>query len=219
MKTQFAARVLGFAVGWAMGLLAINAGAADKAAMERAQKEALEHADKIEKLSKPGGKPAAKDPMSELPTGDPCALIKDTEVRKIYPKASAGKPERTREKYGIVACVWDYPTGKFVVQLMKAEPKTAVDEARGLIDGVVDPLKPGAGKAVRLETIHGVGDEAGAVVEQKDEKRGILNDAAYIITQRGERQIWIMDSELARGDRAKALKTLEEWGKAAVGRL
>lgn len=222
MSKHFERGILAFMVGSALGLTCLTAAAdpaADKAANERALKEARELADNIESVTQPGGKVDAKDSMSELPKGDPCALIKDAEVRKIYPKASSGMPERTREKYGILACMWDHPTGKFIVQLMKAEPKTAVVEARGIIVGFVDSLQADAEKAVRLETMRGVGDEAAAVVEQKDEKRSILGDAAYIVTQRGERQIWIMAPDLARGDRTKALKILEEWAKAAVGRL
>ncbi|MFM9888547.1 MAG: hypothetical protein ACKVQT_36455, partial [Burkholderiales bacterium] len=72
---------------------------------------------------------------------------------------------------------------------------------------------------VRYETIKGVGDEAIALVEPADPKRGILTDSAYLITQRGDQQAMLFSSTLAKRDRAEALKKLEELGKAAAGRL
>ncbi len=210
----------------AIGLLFLSyAVAADKSANERAFDEARELADKIKAMTNPGAKNAEKGATGasaeagKLPKGDPCKLLADTEVRKVFPKASTAKPERTREKYGIAACLWEHPAGRFAVQLTNADPKSTAEEARGLAIGFVDPLKSGAARNVRFEKIAGVGDEAMAVVEQQDEKKGILSDAAYLITQRGDRQVMIIAVDLARGDRAVALKALADLGRAAVGRL
>lgn len=155
-----------------------------------------------------------------LPKGDPCRLLTDGEVRKFYPKASAGQRERTREKYGIVACVWDHPVGKLVAQVtLGAKPGSSMEEAQGIAIGFLDPLKPASRKAVRYEKVVGVGDEAVGVVERSDEKQGVLNDAAYLYTQRGDQQLLIIAVDLARGDRSAALKTLQEIGRIAAGRL
>lgn len=194
-------------------LFSVGATAAGKSANDRAFDEARELADKIKGATNPGA------PAEKLPKGDPCKLVTDAEVRRAYPKASSAKPERTREKYGIAACTWEHPAGRFVVQLTNADPKSTSDEARGLSIGFVDPLKSGAARNIRLEKITDVGEEAVAVVEQQDEKKGILSDAAYLITQRGDRQVLIMAMDLARGDRAVALKTLADFGRAAAGRL
>ena len=199
--------------------------AAGKGANERAFDEARELADKIKGVTNPGAKNAEKaaagagTSVEKLPKGDPCKLLTDAEVRKVFPKASTAKPERTREKYGIAACLWEHPAGRFAVQLMHADPKSTVEEARGLAIGFVDPLKPGAARNLRFEKIADVGEEAVAVVEQQDEKKGILADAAYLITQRGDRQIMILAMDLARADRAVALRTLADFGRAAAGRL
>lgn len=100
-----------------------------------------------------------------------------------------------------------------------AKPGSSGDEAEGIAIGFVDPLKPAARKQIRFERIDGVGSEAAAVVEQADEKRGILSDAAYLYTQRGDVQLMVIAVDLARGDRTAALKTLREIGRVAVGRL
>ena len=203
-------------------LASANLIAAGNSANEQAAEKARELADKIQEASKPAGKASAtatSNANDSLPKGNPCALLTDAEVRKVYPKASGPKPERTREKYGILACIWEHPTGKLLVQLTRADPMTAQAEARGLILGFVDPLKKGAANVVRVETIRGVGDEAAAIIETQDGKRGILNDVAYLYAQRGDRQIMISATDLASGDRALGLKTLEALGRAAIGRL
>ena len=205
------------------GLGTMQMAAADTAANERAAKEARELADKIRGVTNSGAKPpsteTANGGTNVLPKGDPCVMLRDTEVRKVFPKAANAKPERSREKYGITACTGNHPSGTLVVQVTKAKPRTVTAEARGLVAGFVSPLKQGAARAVRLEMIPGVGDEAVAVVERKDDKVGILADAAYVITQRGDRQVTIIAADLALGDRAVAVKTLEELGRMAVGRL
>jgi hypothetical protein len=116
--------------------------------------------------------------------------------------------------------VWDHPAGKLVLQLtVGAKPGSSREEAEGIAFGFVDPLKPAARKQIRFEKIDGVGSEAVAVVEQADEKRGILSDAAYLYTQRGDVQLMVMAVDLARGDRTAALKAMREIGKVAAARL
>lgn len=203
-------------IGFA-GLLSCCIGTAT-AAEKAAYDQARELADKLKAGSKGSAKPAAET-ASKLPKADPCKLLTDAEVRKVFTDAKPGQRERTREQYGITACLWDYPGGKFAVQLTNAKPGTVDNEIRGMSLGFVDPLKPAARKAVRYETIRGVGDQAMAIVEPADEKRGILTDSAYLITQRGDQQAMLTSTTLAKRDRAAALKTLEELGKTAVSRL
>ena len=118
---------------------------------------------------------------------DPCALLTDAEARQHFPKAKAAERERTREKYGITACLWDHPAGRLVLQLtLGAKPGSSTEEAQGLALGFVDPLKRRAGQEIRYEKIDGEGGEAVAVVEKADKARGILSDAAYLYTQRGD---------------------------------
>ncbi|MET0509685.1 MAG: hypothetical protein ABWZ78_16140 [Burkholderiaceae bacterium] len=201
-------------VGAVVGSSAVRA--ADKPAFDAAR----ELADKITAQTKGASGAPKADSGDELPKVDPCSLLSAGEVRKFYPKAAAGVRERTREKYGIVACTWDHPAGTLVTQVtLGAKPGSAGEEARGIAFGFVDPLKPGAGKSIRYEAIAGVGDEAVAVVEKQDEKQGILSPAAYLYTQRGDRQLAIIAVDLARGDRVSALRTLQDIGKAAAARL
>lgn len=164
--------------------------------------------------------PGAAQAGEPLPKVDPCSLLTTADVHQVYPKASAGERERTREKYGIVACVWNHPAGKLVTQVtLGATRGSSADEAKGLAIGFVDPLKPGAEKALRTETLPGIGDEAVAVVEKEDSARGILAPAAYLYTQRGDRQLAIFAVDLANGDRTAALDTLGRLGRLAAGRL
>lgn len=180
---------------------------------------ARELADKIQRMSQGNGA-AAKAPEEPLPKVDPCTLLTHAEARQHFPKAKAAERERTREKYGITACLWDHPAGRLVIQLtLGAKPGSSNEEAQGLAIGFVDPLKRGADREIRYERIDGVGAEAVAVVEKSDKARGILSDAAYLYTQRGDVQLLVAAVDLARGDRTAALKTLRELGKLAAGRL
>lgn len=202
------------ALAWCVALalpgVALAQAAGGTAKGDAAAREARELADKLR------GPSAQAEP---LPKGDPCALLADADVRRHFPKASAPQRERTREKYGITACMWEHPAGRLVVQLTIADPGTVGDEVRGLVAGFVDPLMRDASKAVRIEKLAGVGADAWGVVERADAKRGILSDVAYMITERGERQLMIGAVDLARGDRAAALKALEDLGRTARGRM
>jgi len=174
-------------------------------------------------------KPAAPAPTSTTaaapaaaaaPAGDdPCRLLTDAEVRAVFPGAKAGVRETSREKYGIRACVWATPGSSFALQRWTAKPGTVDTEIRGLALGFIDPLNAAANTSVRYDTVPGLGDQAKALVEVQDEKRGILADAAILITQRGDQLIELQSQALARGDRAAALQALTTLGRAAAARL
>ena len=81
------------------------------------------------------------------------------------------------------------------------------------------PLTPDAAKHVRYETMTDVADQARAIVEPKDDTKGILTDSAILLAQRKGLQLTLMSTELAKRDRAAALNALEELGRAAGKRL
>jgi len=154
------------------------------------------------------------------PAGDdPCRLLTDAEVRRSFPGARAGQPETSREKYGIRACVWQTERGSFALQRWTAKAGTVDNEIRGLSLGFVDPLNPAARQAVRFEPLSGIGEQAMAVVETRDDARGILTDVAMLVTQRGDQLIELHSQDLARGDRAAALQTLSALARSAASRL
>ena len=80
-------------------------------------------------------------------------------------------------------------------------------------------LDQGAPRHVRYEALTGIGDGAMAVVERIDKAQGFISDAAYLVVRRGNRQIVLMAPALAWGERADALKVLEELGRAVASRL
>ena len=151
-----------------------------------------------------------------LPAADPCALLTDAEVRKVFPDAKAGERDRSTDEFGIASCVWKHPGGRFALQVQTSEPGTVKNEIEGLAGGATDM---GADRNLRYETLSDVGDQAMAVVERADEARGILQDIAVLIAQRGDLQVNLMSSDLASRERAEALQTLAKLGRAAVQRL
>jgi hypothetical protein len=74
---------------------------------------------------------------------------------------------------------------------------------------------------MRYEVLTGVGlgNEAVAYVEARDEKRGIVTDGAMLTLHRGERTLWLTSPVLPARDRAAALKTFEALGRIAAKRL
>ncbi|MEP7243257.1 MAG: hypothetical protein ABI885_06175 [Gammaproteobacteria bacterium] len=157
-------------------------------------------------------------PTGPAPEGT-CNLLKTSEVRAVFPTAKPGEPERTREKYGISACVWKTDTGMFVAQTWKSVGASAIDEAQGLMLGNLDPLKPGAQNNVRYEPIQGVGEQAVAVIETQDPQRAILSDLTLLVAQRGDHILVLIAPDLTHGDRAKALASLKSLGASAAQRL
>lgn len=148
-----------------------------------------------------------------------CRLLTNAEVRAVFPAAGRGEPERTREKYGISACVWSGDFGRAGLQTWKAEGRSADDEARGMAAGFIDPLSRAAAGNVRYETVHGVGEQAVAVVETADPQRGILSDVAMMMVRKDDQIIMLIADDLARRDRAQAVAALGSLGAAAAGRL
>lgn len=158
--------------------------------------------------------------MQSVRTDDPCALLIDDEVSKAFPGAASGKRNRTLDSHGILTCMWDTPTDRFVVQVFDAKSGSVEEELRGRMSGSIDPTMAGADSHVRYETIGGIGDAAALVLEKADPKSGILADTAVMVTQRGDRRaVLFTGSSLAADDRAAAIKTLETLGKHVAERL
>lgn len=152
------------------------------------------------------------------PTDDPCALVTDTEVRKVLGDSAAGKRDHKLDKYGIATCTWDASHNTFVVQIFKAKGSVA-EELRSRMSGSVDPLKPGAADRVKYETLAGVGDETMLVAEKANAEQGVLADTAVLVTRRGERMAVLFTNPLVKGDRAASMKALETLGRSAAPRL
>ena len=162
--------------------------------------------------------PVVTPAAPKLPAGDPCKLLTDAEVGQVFPGAKIGKRERN-EDLGFVACTWNSPGGYLRVQIFNREPNISIEEEIELYTvGFVGSFNPEALRAVRLETVKNVGDHALAAVERADAPR-IIQDAAVIVVQRGQRTIYISSTQLAKRERIPALKALEELGRAAANRL
>jgi uncharacterized protein DUF3558 len=159
--------------------------------------------------------PAAAAPLE---ADSPCRLLTDAEVRAVFPGAKPGAPERSREEYGIKACEWDTDTDRFVVQVWTAKGSVD-DEIRGLASGFVEPFNAGAQNNIRYETIAGVGEQAMAVVETQDQKRGILSDAALLVAKHGNQILELQSQQLPHRARATALQALTTLGHEAVARM
>jgi hypothetical protein len=150
--------------------------------------------------------------------GDPCAILTNSEVRKAFADAKAGKRDHSLDKYEIATCGWDTPTNIVVAQLFKAEG-SAEDEVRSRALGVIDPLKQHAGDKFRYEKVAGAGDESTVIAESGDQANGIFNDIAVIAVRKGEQMVVIFNHSLIDGDRDATLKALTALGKSAAARL
>jgi hypothetical protein len=147
-------------------------------------------------------------------------LLVDAEVSRAFPGAASGKRNRSLDGNGILTCMWDTPTDRFVVQVFDAKSGSVEGELRSRMSGSIDPTMASAGGRVRYERIGGIGDEAMLVLEKADPKVGILADTAVMVTQRGGRRaVLFTGSSLAAGDRASALETLETLGRHVAERL
>lgn len=177
----------------------------------------------------PSDKPASESASSPVaikkptaPAGDPCKLLTTGELRKVFPDIKAGERDRSTEDYGATSCVWRDADGArtLILQRMNAEPEGVKPWLQlYLLGGWEDLSKPSPEKAARFETIKGIGDEAMAVVETADEKRGIPGNVAMLAAQKGDDMIGLASPDLARRERGAAIKALENLGKAAVKRL
>ncbi len=64
-----------------------------------------------------------------------------------------------------------------------------------------------------------MGDQAIAIVERADKTKGFMQNGAVLVVRRGTRQVSALSTDLARRDRAEALKVFEDLGKAIARRL
>jgi hypothetical protein len=157
-------------------------------------------------------------PAIEAQGEGPCGLLTTAEVQRTFPASKPGRFDRSMEKYGLLRCVWDYPGGSLLI-IAGEENDTPKEEAKGLTPAFLDPLRADAERHVRYEVLAGVGDQAVAVIEREDKAKGFMTSAAILVVQRGKRQVSVMSGELARRDRAEALRALTEIGKAIAKRL
>ena len=150
-----------------------------------------------------------------------CRLLTSSEVDAVFAGAKKGEVDNSRQQYGISACIWSTERGTFVAQFWTSTGgTTAKDEARGLMLGALDPLKGQAARNnVRYEAVQGVGEQAVAVLETQDDQRGVLNDFAMLVAQRGDHILVLIAPELARSERGKALTQLQALGQSAANRL
>lgn len=171
---------------------------------------------------------AAADTASDapLPTGtggkvaSACALLTRGELDDVVGGVGDPEPDDTKQQYDIAACEFPTDKNRVFLQRWKLEGSSAKEEASGLLLGALDPLK---GKelrdSVKIEPLPGVGEDAVAVIERKDEARGVLDDIATLVARRGDQWVVLLVPELAAGDRAKAIEALTSLGKTAAGRL
>jgi hypothetical protein len=157
-------------------------------------------------------------PAVDAQGGDPCALLTTASVQQAFPGAAAGTPDRDLEKHGILRCTWKHPAGTLVL-VASDEDETAKDGAEGLTMAFLDPLRDDAGARVRYETLPGVGDQAVVVLEREDKAKGFMRDGAILVVQRGKHQVALLSNDLARRERAEALRVFTELGKAIAKRL
>lgn len=161
-------------------------------------------------------------PVVKVPDGDPCQLLTDAEVRQVFPDAKSGQRERKDDgPLSFGACKWSSPksAGVLYVQIFNRKPNESIESEIGLytMNFITVPDFELA-RIVRLEKVNNVGERALAAVEQADAQRH-LQDGAVIVFDRGERTIYIVAPQLARRERAAALKVLEELGRAVAKRL
>ena len=154
------------------------------------------------------------------PSGSPCRLLQMGEVESVFSGAKDGEVDNSRQQYGISACIWPTARNRFAAQYWSSVGASARDEASGLMLAAIDPLKgPSARNNIRYEEIAGVGEEAVAIVEPKDESRGVLDDVAVLVARRGDHILVLTAPELVRSERTQALRELQALGKSAVERL
>lgn len=158
----------------------------------------------------------------KVPSGDPCTVVPLADVQKAFSGAKPGARSSRLEKEGLTECEWKDGGGVvvFVVQEFYGSD-TAMQEAQGMAFGFVDGSKPGAAGSLRYETLTavGLGNEAVAFVEARDDKRGIRSGGAMLALHRGGRTLFLTSPVLQARDRATALKTLEVLGRIAAKRL
>lgn len=159
---------------------------------------------------------------TKVPSGDPCTVLPLSEVQKAFPGAKAGVRSTRIEKYGLTECEWKDRAGVVVFGVQEFYGNSsAMEEAKGMAMGFLDPSSPGAARNLRYETLAsvGLGNDAVAIVEARDAKRGIMTDGATLVLHRGPRTLFLTSPVLQARDRAGALKTFEALGRIAAKRL
>lgn len=154
---------------------------------------------------------------------NPCTLLTTADVQQSFPGTSAkpGELDRDQEKLGILKCIWSTPpTGRLFVFTGDEVTETPREEAEDTWTlTFLDPLRTDAKKNVRYETLTGVGDQAVAVVEREDKAKGFLQSTAILVVRRGKQQVTVIATDLAKGERANALRVLSDLGKAIAKRI
>jgi hypothetical protein len=157
---------------------------------------------------------------------DPCTLLTAADLQQAFPGAGAGKLDRSLEKDGLLKCTWSSPgdsrsaAGSLLVFTSDEMTETPREEAADTwAVTFLDPLRTDAAKNVRYEALTGVGDQAVAVVEREDKAKGFAISAAILVVRRGKQQVAVLSGDLARRERAEALRILSELGKAIAKRL
>ena len=164
----------------------------------------------------------AKEPSVKLPSGDPCTVLPFAAVQKAFPGAKPGERTARVEKYGLTECLWEDGHGRVLLSVQEFYGRdSAMDEAQSFAMALVDPSHEDSLRNVRREILTGIGlgNEAVALVEARDDKRGIVNDGAMLILHRGDRTLFLSSTVLQERDRAAALKVFEELGRIAAKRL
>jgi hypothetical protein len=158
---------------------------------------------------------------SRLPSGDPCTVVPLSDVQKAFPGAKPGEGSKRVEKYGITECTWKDSSGVLVFAVQEFYgTDSAMDEAKSLGQAMVEGNTANP-RSVRYEILTGVGlgNEAVAFVEARDDKRRIVNEGAMLALHRGQRTLLLTSPVLPQRDRAAALKTFEVLGRLAAKRL
>jgi len=158
---------------------------------------------------------------SKLPSGDPCTVVPLSDVQKAFPGAKPGERITRKEKYGVTECTWKDGSGVVVFGVQEFfGSDSAMDETKGFVLAMVEGKTANA-RNVRYEILTGVGlgNEAVAFVETRDDKRGIVSEGAMLVLHRGQRTLWLTSPTLPQRDRAAALKTFEALGRIAAKRL
>ena len=158
---------------------------------------------------------------TKLPSGDPCTVVPLSEVQKAFPGAKPGERSTRVEKYGLTECSWKDGSGVFVLGVQEFYGSDgAMNEIKSFGQATVEG-KTANFRNVRYEILTGVGlgNEAVAFVEARDDKRGIVQEGAMLVLHRGQRTLFLTSPVLAQRDRAAALKTFEALGRIAAKRL
>jgi hypothetical protein len=151
-----------------------------------------------------------------------CGLLTNAEVQQWFPGSKPGQLDRGQEKQGVLTCTWDLPAGQLSIlgnTTNNEAEESPKDEAKGMLDIFLDPLRADAARHVRYEVLTGVGDEAVAVVERQDAAKGFRISAEILVVRRGTRQVCVLSTGLARRERPEALRVLSQMGQAIASRL